>query len=155
VEPSLTSLDPRSDEVVDLEKGYLAPGFVDLHVHGGAGADFMDGDEESFRTICRGHLRHGTTSLLPTTTAALPEQHLKFLATCRRFQAERSGAARILGAHFYGPYFAPEARGCHPLAAARPPKPAEYQHYLAYADTIVTATVAPELPGAEAFVRAC
>src|SRR5207302_2563582 len=66
-----------------------------------------------------------------------------------------TGGARVLGAHFYGPYFAPEARGCHPLDPVRPPEPAEYEQYLAYADCIATATVAPELPGAEAFVRAC
>jgi N-acetylglucosamine-6-phosphate deacetylase len=69
--------------------------------------------------------------------------------------AEGTGGAAILGAHFYGPYFAYEARGCHPGDPVRPPTPAEYEQYLAFADAIATATVAPELPGAEAFVRAC
>jgi N-acetylglucosamine-6-phosphate deacetylase len=142
-------------EVVDLRGGYLAPGFVDLHVHGGAGADFMDGTETAFRTICRAHARHGTTSLLPTTTAARHEQHLAFLALCRRLRREGTGGAAILGAHFYGPYFAVAARGCHPGAPVRPPRPEEYACYLEYADVIATATVAPELPGAEEFVRAC
>ena len=155
VDPSPASLSKSPETVVDLVGGYLVPGFVDIHVHGGAGADFMDGDEAAFRTICQAHLRHGTTSLLPTTTVARHEQHLRFLATCRQLQGKNTGGARILGAHFYGPYFAPEARGCHPLAPARPPHPAEYEQYLDYADAIVTATVAPELPGAEAFVRAC
>jgi N-acetylglucosamine-6-phosphate deacetylase len=142
-------------EILDLEDGYLLPGFVDLHVHGGAGADFMDGTAEAFRTVCRAHARHGTTSLLPTTTAARHEQHLAFLDVCRRLKREGTGGARILGAHFYGPYFAPEARGCHPAAPVRPPEPVEYEQYLAYADCLATATVAPELPGAEGFVRAC
>jgi N-acetylglucosamine-6-phosphate deacetylase len=142
-------------EIIDLEGGYLAPGFVDLHVHGGAGADFMDGTEEAFRTICRAHARHGTTSLLPTTTVARHEQHLSFLEICRRLKGEGTGGAAILGAHFYGPYFAVEARGCHPAATVRPPDPDDYLPFLDYADCIATATVAPELPGAEAFVRAC
>jgi N-acetylglucosamine-6-phosphate deacetylase len=142
-------------ETIDFGGGYLAPGFVDLHVHGGAGADFMDGTEEAFRTVCRAHARHGTTSLLPTTTVARHEQHLAFLAVCRRVKAEGTGGARILGAHFYGPYFAPEACGCHPTAAVRPPRPEDYFPFLAYSDCITTATVAPELPGAEEFVRAC
>jgi N-acetylglucosamine-6-phosphate deacetylase len=148
---------PRPDgaEVIDLEGGYLAPGFVDIHVHGGGGADFMDGTALAFRTVCRAHARHGTTGLLPTTTVARHEQHLAFLEVCRRLKAEGTGAAAILGAHFYGPYFAPEARGCHPGAALRPPDPAEYLRYLEFADCITTATVAPELPGAEDFVRAC
>jgi N-acetylglucosamine-6-phosphate deacetylase len=61
----------------------------------------------------------------------------------------------VVGAHFYGPYFAAAARGCHPLAPVRAPAPEEYAAYLEFADCIATATVAPELPGAEGFVRAC
>jgi N-acetylglucosamine-6-phosphate deacetylase len=146
---------PAAASVFDLRGGYLTPGYIDLHVHGGAGADFMDGTEEAFRTACRAHLRHGTTGLLPTTTVARHEQHLRFLEVCRRLMRDRTDGARILGTHFYGPYFAPEARGCHPGGPVRPPRPEEFRHYLAYTDAIRTATVAPELPGAEAFVRAC
>src|SRR5262245_16814236 len=142
-------------ESVDLAGGYLVPGFVDLHVHGGCGADFMDGTEEAFRTVCAAHARHGTTSLSPTTTVARREQILAVLDLCRRFRSEPSGGARVLGAHFYGPYFGREAAGCHPAGPLRAPDPAEYADYLAYSDSIVTATVAPELPGAEGFVRAC
>ena len=144
-----------SAEIIDLQGGYLVPGYVDLHVHGGDGADFMDGTEEAFRTICRAHARHGTTSLLPTTTIARHEQHLAFLAVCRRLKKESSGGARILGAHIYGPYFNLDAKGAHPGTHCRAPVPEEYEQYLAFADSITTATVAPELPGAEGFVRAC
>src|SRR5438045_6613857 len=140
---------------IDLAGGYLVPGFVDLHIHGGDGHDFLDGTETAFRAICKAHARHGTTSLLPTTTVARHEQHLAFLGLCRRLKKEGTGGARIIGAHFYGPYFAYEARGAHPGAAVRAPVPEEYNQYLAFADSISTATVAPELPGAEAFVRAC
>src|SRR5438105_6736334 len=112
IETSVSRFAKLSETVVDLEGGYLVPGFVDLHVHGGDGADFMDGDADSFRTICRAHAMHGTTSLLPTTTVARHEQHLTFLETCRRLKQEGTGASRILGAHFYGPYFGLEARGC-------------------------------------------
>src|SRR5215472_11253553 len=124
---------PGRVEIIDLHGGYLAPGFVDLHVHGGAGADFMDGTPEAFRTVCRAHARHGTTALLPTTTVARHAQHIAFLEVCRRPKREGSGGARILGAHFYGPYFAHEARGCHPAAPIRPPEPGEYEQYLRYA----------------------
>src|SRR5438067_5764160 len=155
VRPTPSASAAAAERVVDLQGGYLVPGYVDLHVHGGAGADFMDGTEDAFRTVCRAHARHGTTSLLPTTTVARHEQHLAFLNVCRRLQREGTGGARILGAHFYGPYFAAEARGCHPAAPVRPPVAREYEQYLDYADCITTATVAPELPGAEAFVHAC
>jgi N-acetylglucosamine-6-phosphate deacetylase len=149
------SRDTTADTIIDLEGGYLVPGYVDVHVHGGAGSDFMDGTEAAFRTICRAHARHGTTSLLPTTTVARHDQHLVFLSLCHRFRHDDTGGARVLGAHFYGPYFAYEARGAHPGAEIRPPIAAEYEQYLAFAGSIATATVAPELPGAEAFVRAC
>ena len=142
-------------QVIDLAGGYLAPGFVDLHIHGGDGADFMDGTAEAFRTVCRAHARHGTTSLLPTTTVGRHDQLLAVLALCRQFKQEGTGGARILGAHFYGPYFGKEAKGAHPGAHLRDPVAQEYEQYLAYADSIVTATVAPELPGAEGFMRAC
>lgn len=140
---------------VDLHQGYLVPGYVDLHVHGGAGADFMDGTRDAFLTTCRAHARHGTTSLLATTTVARHEQHLAFLSVCRSLKGQSTDGAVVLGAHFYGPYFGAEARGCHPGAPVRPPDAAEYREYLDFADVIVTATVAPELPGAEEFVRAC
>ncbi len=160
---------PHNLRVVDLADGYLVPGFVDLHVHGGAGHDFMDGTEEAFRAVCQAHARHGTTSLLPTTTVARHEQHLTFLRVCQSLcsrirqnagdgnphSGECGYGARILGCHFYGPYFAKEARGCHPEAALRPPKTEEYLEYLTYHDCITRATVAPELAGAENFVRAC
>ncbi|MCS7045083.1 MAG: N-acetylglucosamine-6-phosphate deacetylase [Gemmataceae bacterium] len=173
---------PHGTHVVDLNEGFLVPGFVDLHVHGGAGHDFMDATEEAFRAICQAHARHGTTSLLATTTVARHEQHMEFLRVCHNlctppqssataaalggtgrptFAAERAGqlpptgGARILGAHFYGPYFAKEARGCHPGAAIRPPRPDEYLEYLSFGSCIRRASVAPELPGAETFVRAC
>jgi N-acetylglucosamine-6-phosphate deacetylase len=143
------------ETVIDLGEGYICPGFVDLHVHGGAGADFMDGTAEAFRIVCQAHARHGTTRLLPTSTVARHDQILAFLEQCRRCKAEGTGAAAVIGAHFYGPYFAPEARGCHPDAPLCAPAPADYLPILDYADCITTATVAPELPGAEAFVRAC
>src|SRR5262249_37578137 len=99
-----TNAEARSGESgasVDLEGGYLAPGFVDLHVQGGAGADSMGGTEEAFRTVCRAPARHGTTSLLPTTTVARHDQHLTFLGLCRRLKQDPASGARILGAHFY------------------------------------------------------
>src|SRR5262249_11100847 len=106
-------------------------------------------------TVVRAHARHGTTSLLATTTVARHEQHLAFLQTCAQVRGTHTGGAEVLGAHFYGPYFGAEPRGCHPPAPRRPPCEVGYRRYLAIAECIVTATVAPELPGAEAFVRAC
>jgi len=141
---------------VDAGDGYIAPGYVDLHCHGGRGADFMDGTEEAFRTALAAHARHGTTSICPTTTVARHDQILRVLELCRQFRKQRPASVpRVLGAHFYGPYFNYEARGAHPGKEVRDPRPEEYEQYLEYADAITNATVAPELSGAEAFARAC
>src|SRR6188474_693276 len=80
----------ESAKVIDLDGAYLAPGFVDLHVHGGDGADFMDGSTEAFRTVCRCHARHGTTSLAPTSTVARREQYLRFLQLCAELGGQPS-----------------------------------------------------------------
>jgi N-acetylglucosamine-6-phosphate deacetylase len=141
--------------ITDAGDGYIVPGFVDLHVHGGAGADFMDGTDEAFTTALAAHARHGTTSMAVTTTVARHDQIMTVLETTRRFRERPTdNGSRVLGAHFYGPYFRYEARGAHPGAAIRPPVADEYEQYLAYADSLVTCTVAPELPGAQEFVEA-
>ena len=151
-------LPPWHGEVVDARGAYAAPGFVDMHVHGGGGADFMDGTVEAFETAIAAHTRHGTTSIVPTSTVARHEQTMQFFETCRRvMQATRPPrSARVVGAHLYGPYFAEEKAGCHPKESARPPTPAEYQHYLDFAGdgTLLVATCAPELDGAAGFYRA-
>ena len=56
-----------ADRVVDVSGKYIAPGFIDLHTHGGGGHDFMDGTQEAFIGACNTHLKHGTTSIVPTT----------------------------------------------------------------------------------------
>lgn len=145
---------PADAEVIDAGDGWIAPGYVDLHVHGGAGADFMDASDAAFAAVLAAHARHGTTSIVPTSTAARHDQILAMLACCRRARDAAPQGARVLGAHLYGPYFRREARGCHPAAPVRDPTAAEYQQYL---DTgiVLTASIAPELAGAEAFTRAC
>jgi len=144
-----------ASESINLEGGYLVPGFVDLHVHGGDGADFMDGTEDAFRKVCRCHARHGTTSLTPTSTAASQSSILRFLRQCRGLKNRPTGGARILGAHLYGPYFNSQARGCHPAGPIHPPDRREFESWLEFADAISTATIAPELPQAESFATAC
>jgi N-acetylglucosamine-6-phosphate deacetylase len=139
---------PRNAEVIDAKGGYIAPGFVDLHVHGGAGADFMDGTAEAVATACHCHLRHGTTTIFPTTTTGAPELIHGMLAACREAAAPNFG-----GVHLYGPYFATAKVGCHDAAGRRDPTRREYDRYFA-TGLVKIATCAAELPGAVEFYRA-
>lgn len=146
---------PRGVQIKDVRGSYLTPGFVDIHVHGGDGADFMDGSTQAVRTACMAHARHGTTTLFPTTTTGSPEQIEAMLAACAEVQKTWSPAqgARIAGVHLYGPYFAEDKVGCHSAAGRREPVSAEYARYFR-GGLVRIATCAAELPGAEAFYKA-
>jgi len=122
------------------------PGFIDLHVHGGGGADTMQAGT-AIDTIARTHAQHGTTALLATTMTA---PHAEIVAAlqalvpaCRR---RAGGAARVLGVHLEGPYISPDKLGAQPAFAAAPDV-AEILALHAIAPIRVL-TLAPELPGA-------
>jgi N-acetylglucosamine-6-phosphate deacetylase len=140
--------------VIDLDGAFLAPGFVDLHVHGGDGSDFMDGTTEAFRTVCRCHARHGTTSLTPTSTVARMDQYVRFLKLCGELNNDATGGARVVGVHFYGPYFSRPARGCHPDQDFLVPSSENAEAFTSIAATMpLSITVAPEIDNAEWLVR--
>ena len=101
--PASQRLLGRRLALVDLEGGYLVPGFVDLHVHGGDGADFMDGTAEAFQTVSMPPRPARHDELQPTTTVARHDQHLTFLELVREFRPKPTAEPRVLGAHFYGP----------------------------------------------------
>ena len=146
---------PRDAEVTDARGGYISPGFVEIHVHGGDGADFMDGTPEAVRTAIGAHTRHGTTSIFPTTTTGTPAQLDAMLKACATVQREwgPSAGARLQGVHFYGPYFAEDKVGAHAPQGRRDPLPEEYLEYFSR-KIIKVATCAAELPGAETYYRA-
>ena len=87
---------------LEIDGAFVAPGFVDIHVHGGAGADFMDGTLDAVLTATLAHARHGTTTIFPTTTTGSPEQLEAMLAACASVPA--GSGARIAGVHLYGPF---------------------------------------------------
>ncbi len=145
---------PAGVNVIDSEGGFIAPGYVDIHVHGGAGADFMDGTSEAVIVATRAHAKHGTTSIFPTTTTGSSQQIAAMLQACKsvRDRWQVSDGARIAGAHFYGPYFAEDKVGCHSAAGRRDPDAAEYQEHFDQG-IVRIATCAAELPGADVFYR--
>jgi N-acetylglucosamine-6-phosphate deacetylase len=146
---------PRAAKVIHHENGWIAPGFVDIHVHGGGGADYMDGTVDAVRTASLAHLKRGTTTVYPTTTTGSPEQIQRMLDACAAVRTDWSprDGARIAGVHLYGPYFAESKVGCHSVEGRRDPATSEYNHYFRQG-IVRIATCAAELPGAAVFYRA-
>ncbi len=133
-------------------RGYtLIPGLIDIHTHGGDGADTMDATPEAIQTISRFLARHGVTSYLPTTITASAEATRKAIANLRNLPQPEDGAQH-LGIHLEGPYLCHEQRGAQPEAHLRVPNPAEYADWFAD-DLVRLITLAPELPGAEELIR--
>lgn len=130
----------------------LAPGFIDIHVHGGSGHDVMELDASALTAIERGMFKHGVTSYLPTTvTAPLPDtmRSLENLGKAIRRSDSAPGRSRPLGIHLEGPFISHAKRGVHPPASLLPPSPQILrQLHEAAGGTISMLTIAPELNGA-------
>lgn len=155
--------------LVDLGRRTVAAGFVDLHVHGGAGCQ-VNGDDptqvaEAVEGVAAYHLAHGTTTFLATTVSDSPERLAATVAgvaravTRTRAAASRPGSrrgARIAGCHLEGPFLAAERAGAQDPGAIRPPDLAELRRLLELGEgTIRSVTLAPELPGAERLIAEC
>lgn len=152
VAPSLMA--EPGDMVQDLGGRYLAPGFIDLHVHGALGRDAMEASADAFEAICRYHAKGGTTSLALTTIAAPTPEIVAVLRAAAAYRNESHDGAQLLGIHVEGPYFSPEKPGAHRPDWIRNPTPADYAPLLEWAPVMTQMTLAPELPGALALIEA-
>lgn len=104
--PSI-ELPGNSQETVDLGGFYLAPGLIDVHLHGGGGQDTTTADLSGLKTICRTHEAHGTTALCLTVVPSPPDRMRQALANIHQFAAQGSGGARVLGSYLEGPFVNP------------------------------------------------
>ena len=148
-----------ADKTVDALGCFLLPGFIDIHVHGGGGADFMDGTPDAFETAVKSHLAHGTTTIVPTAMSATEEELTGFLLAFKAFRKQSRYAGMVPGLHLEGPYFSganAKSSGAQPKDLLRLPNEAEMDRLLAIADgDILRWDAAPELPGVDMFVRKC
>ena len=103
---------PCEAEVIDAKGGYVAPGLIDLHIHGYLGKDTCDGAEESIRTISKGLLANGVTGYLPTTMTEDMKVIRKALEVCRELKEESKTweGSTILGCHAEGPFISESSR---------------------------------------------
>lgn len=121
---------PRNVQRADADGGYILPGFIDLHVHGGGGADAMDATVQALQTMARTHAAHGTTALVPTTMTcedALLERVIDRFLEARSATVE---GAQLLGLHLEGPFFAASSRGAQPVLRQRVPDKAMLERIL-------------------------
>jgi N-acetylglucosamine-6-phosphate deacetylase len=139
---------------IDLRGGYLAPGFVDLHIHGGMGRDTMEASDDAFRTITEFHLRGGTTSIALTTVTAAEREILSVLDAAKRWHNRSLGGSRIVGVHVEGPFISEHKAGAQNPKEIRPPRATEWKKYLRYGPLVTEMTLAPEEPGALELIKA-
>jgi len=138
---------------IDAGGNYVAPGFIDMHVHGGGGYDFMDGTVEAFLGVAALHARYGTTAMLPTTLTCPVEKLFRLFDLYAEACRLNVAGARFLGWHLEGPYLSMAQRGAQDARYIRLPRPEEYRAILARSPDIRRWSAAPELEGALALGR--
>ena len=138
----------------DRVQGILVPGFIDVHVHGGDGADFMDAHDDATSRILAFHARHGTTALAATTLSASRGDLQNAVETIRRISAAPVRGAEIVAIHLEGPYISAERAGAQDRASIRPADIHELAALLAEAPRLRwIVTVAPEVEGVQALIE--
>jgi N-acetylglucosamine-6-phosphate deacetylase len=139
------------DEVIDAMGNFIAPGFIDIHIHGSKGSDTMDGTIEALKTISNTIMNYGTTGFLPTTmTMDIPSIYTALDTVKRSLQMNIDGA-QILGVHLEGPFINEKFRGAQRNDCILKP---DYAYIEDYIDIIKIITMAPEIEGSIDFIEA-
>ncbi len=134
---------------IDGQGGWLLPGFIDMHVHGGAGCDFMEADGEEMREITRFHAKHGTTGMLAASLTASREKLDRMLERASRFMNGNMPYARLLGVHMEGPFISFKWKGAQNPACILSPQLDWLEDWVRkFPGVIKMQTLAPELDGA-------
>ena len=152
---------PANAQTIDFGDSILTPGMIDIHIHGGAGHDVMEGSGESLAAIERLMVRHGVTSYCPTTVTAPMDETLKALAELAKAMEDvekRAAAnpdrARPLGIHLEGPFLSHARRGVHPSMYLQPASAETFNRmWDAAGGRVRILTIAPELEGALNLIR--
>jgi len=148
VEISARDIDAPGALDIDVRGNYISPGFIDIHVHGGGGHDFMDNTVDAFLGAARLHAQHGTTAILPTTLSCEKADLLETLSIYEQANQLNTNGSQFIGIHIEGPYFAMNQRGAQDPRYIRDPDPQEYKEILSTSKHIKRWSAAPELKGA-------
>jgi len=149
---------PSKARLVDFGDSVLAPGFIDIHIHGGAGHDVMESDPEALPCVEALLLKHGVTSYFPTTVTAPLEVTFGALdRLARTIERKTNGdcrRARPLGIHLEGPFISHTRRGVHPPEhLLKPTLPLFERFWQASRGHLKMITIAPEVEGAQEIIR--
>lgn len=136
------------DKVIDARQNYVSPGFIDMHIHGGGGHDFMDGTIEAFLGVAETHAKYGTTAMVPTTLTSTNEELMTTFTVYRKAKEMNINGSQFIGLHLEGPYFSPKQCGAQDLNFLKKPQAEEYNAILEASKDIIRWSVAPELEGA-------
>jgi N-acetylglucosamine-6-phosphate deacetylase len=146
---------PADAEVLNLGGRYLAPGFIELHTHGGGGHSLRTEDPAEVEAYARWATSWGVTSFLVGVAGGEHERTLRALRRSAVFFEGRSAGAGALGYFLEGPFLNPRRKGAFPEAWLRPPDVGQFRQYVeATGGRLRLITLAPELPGADALIAA-
>ena len=133
---------PHGAEIIDAKGMIVAPGFVDVHIHGSMGYDVMDGTVTAVKAISAGIAKYGTTSFLPTTMTMGKALIYQSLEVIRGLQGEKMAGAQVLGAHLEGPFINTTYKGAQNATFVVAP---DYEWIHDFSDVIKLVTYAPEM----------
>ncbi len=139
------------DHLYDAKGRYVSPGFIDIHSHGTMGHDSMDGDWKGIKAMCEGFASHGVTGFLATTMTMDRESIEGALRSIKK-ATDMTGGAKVLGCHLEGPFISPQSAGAQNPGFIRKP---DFRLLENFKELIKVVTMAPELEGAEAFIKKC
>jgi len=148
-----TECDIPFDCEIDANGGYVSPGFIDIHVHGGDGYEFVDGTFDALKNAANIHAVHGTTTIYPTISAFDYDKTVTALEAVSKYKDRDEILPNIYGVHLEGPYFSPKQSGAQDPSFIRTPDESEYNKlYDNYGDIIKRWSYAPELAGSDKFL---
>jgi len=153
---SVTDLAGQAEGVERIDAGgaWLIPGFVDVHVHGGANHDFMDVDEEGIREITKFHASNGTTSMLATTLTAPREELTAVIALAADYMSKPMPYAKLVGVHLEGPFVNVKWKGAQNPAYILPPQPEWLEEWVdRFPGVVKLQTLAPEIEGSLDYIE--
>lgn len=142
---------PEGCEIIDAKGAYVAPGLVDIHIHGFKGYDTSDGDPDGLEGMARDLVANGVTSFCPTTMTVAKADIEKAFESARIVKAKEGyHGANVLGINCEGPFINPSKKGAQAEEHILPP---DGKFIVDNADIIKLVTIAPEMPGALDAIR--